>query len=375
MKIRILIFLLFIIPGVFAGAPLLTFTPLTPTTVQVHANETVVVQYQVQNESHRSHTWMLKPMVGISQLTTGGACPNPFVLGYQGTCTLYLTINGSQLSGDVESGPVVCQQGRNGQPDPLLCYQPAAVNSLQIELLPTATFYVGAQNGRIYFSTLSGNIWTATTTMPAGGSAVNSIFVVNSTIYVGAANGGVYYSSDNGVVWISATPPDGSSVNAVFVSGSTLYAGTSNGLVYYSTDNGVTWQSTTAPDGSAVNAIFVSGTVIYAGTADGFVYYSTNNGATWTVVNDSPDGFAISNIYLSGNLLYVATAKEYVYTSTAITGGGTWTRAAQTVYRLFVNSSGTSLYAGSQSGFVYSLTTGDELGFVVYSPINAIFVS
>ena len=44
-----------------------------------------------------------------------------------------------------------------------------------------------------------------------------------------------------------------------------------------------------------------------------------------------------------------------------------------TVYSLFVNADGSVIDAGTQGGFVYSLSTGDELGFVTYSPINSLF--
>lgn len=368
------IMMLLLIQPVFAASPVFTFTPLTSTSIQLRNNETAIVQYTVQNQSRKSHTLVMRPISGINQITSSGNCANPFVLNTNQSCVLTLQINGNQLANNVQGGPIVCQQGANGQPNPLLCYQPSLANSLNITIAPALIFYVGTENGNVYYSSTNGATWTVTASMPAGGSAINSIFVTNNIIYVGAQNGLIYYSSNNGNSWAITTAPDGSAVNSVFFFASVLYASTANGYVYYSLNNGITWQNTTQPDGSAVNAIFVSNNALYAGTANGFVYYSANNGATWLAINDKPDDFAIHNIFLANNTLYVSTTKEYVYTSTTLTGGGSWSRLAQTVFSLFVNASGSTLYAGTQSGRVFSLTAGNELGFVNYSPINTLFV-
>jgi len=123
---------------VHAGTPLWTFTPLTPTTITVAGSDTATVRYQVTNQSRKSHTLAMKAIPGVTQLTTPGNCPNPFVLGYQQSCTLTLSINGSALNGNVIGGPVVCQQGNRNQ-----CYHPSAANSLHITKGPSADYTVG----------------------------------------------------------------------------------------------------------------------------------------------------------------------------------------------------------------------------------------
>ena len=80
----------------------------------------------------------MKAIPGVTQLTTPGNCPNQFVLGYQQSCTLTLSINGSALNGNVIGGPVVCQQGNPNQ-----CYQPSAANSLHITKGPAVDYTVG----------------------------------------------------------------------------------------------------------------------------------------------------------------------------------------------------------------------------------------
>ncbi|MDP1604135.1 MAG: IPT/TIG domain-containing protein [Legionella sp.] len=112
----------------YAGTPLWTFVPLTTTTIEVPANGTATVQYQVTNQSSRTHTLSLQPLQGVTQTTAGpGLCGNPFVLRGKNACILSLQINGSQLSNPIVQGPVVCQES-----SATLCYQPDANNILRI---------------------------------------------------------------------------------------------------------------------------------------------------------------------------------------------------------------------------------------------------
>ena len=126
-KIMIGLWLTCVMALVHAGTPLWTFTPLTQTTITVAASDTATVRYQVTNQSRKTHTLAMKAIPGVTQITTSGNCPNPFVLGYQQSCILNLSINGSALKGNIQGGPIVCQQGNPNQ-----CYQPSAANSLHI---------------------------------------------------------------------------------------------------------------------------------------------------------------------------------------------------------------------------------------------------
>ncbi len=123
---------------VHAGAPVWTFLPLTATQITVPKNETATVKYRIINQSPKTHTLIMKAIPGITQVTSAGNCPNPFVLGNHQSCILNLTINGSALSGNVRGGPIVCQQGSLNQ-----CYQPSLANSLQITKAPAANYTVG----------------------------------------------------------------------------------------------------------------------------------------------------------------------------------------------------------------------------------------
>ncbi len=115
--------------AVDADSPVWTLTPLTNTTISILATDTVTVQYQVSNQSRKSHTLAMSSISGISQNTSAGRCANPFTLGYQQSCLLSLSVSGAALQGSVVGGPVICQQG-----NALQCYQPATADQLNISL-------------------------------------------------------------------------------------------------------------------------------------------------------------------------------------------------------------------------------------------------
>ena len=121
--------LVFLSGLVYAGSPVWTFLPLRATTISVSTADTATIQYQVTNQSRKTHVLKMRGITGISQNTTPGNCTNPFTLGYQQSCTLTLTVDGSSLQGAVVGGPVVCQQGNASQ-----CYQPSRSDSLNITL-------------------------------------------------------------------------------------------------------------------------------------------------------------------------------------------------------------------------------------------------
>ncbi|CEG58519.1 WD40/YVTN/BNR-like repeat-containing protein [Legionella fallonii] len=365
--------------------PLFAISPLTFTTIPVSSNGTAIVQYTVTNQSSRSHTLtMVSNTSAVTQITSPGNCPKIFTLPAQQACTLTLQVNGNQIHSPVSGGPKICQLGPDGKPSPLLCYQPSDKNILNITVTapPVPTFYAGTQNGRVYYSINNGDTWSETNP-PAGGSAVNGVTAINGILYTGNANGNVYYSINNGNTWSTVvTPAPGFAVNGLFVSANyalyiyKLYIASGNGKIFICTLNGTNCAPTNPPAaGFAVNGVFVATNGLYAASANGSVYYSNNNGISWTAINGQPDGSAVKTVYVADNILYIGTANEYVYTSTSLTGGGSWTPYAQSVYSLLVNSDGSIVDAGTQGGYVFSLLSGNEVGFITYSPINSLFLS
>lgn len=459
--------LVLFVPSLVNAAPIFTFAPLTSTTVTVPSNGTVTVSYTIKNMSPQPHKMVMNPITGIVPLMTvdgsGGQVPAPthcYALQNQ-SCTLTLTINGNQLSGNIPASlklPVVSQfepgssfLSNNPSPADVLNVTVSNVPVTQYTVIPSAgengvispstpqtvnrcsniiftatpnagytvnqwlldgvlvqtggatftlslinanhtvrvtfgranqTIYSGMQDGNVYYSVDGGETWTATT-IPGGvldTQPVNSLFVTPSTLYAAKADGSVFYSTNQGNTWTTGTQPDGSSIIGIFVlegAPSVLYAGTENGFLYSSIDNGTSWTQIPPPCAAQpVNGVFaVSTNDLYAGCEDGVVYYSHNGGVNWSAYPPSPDGSPIQDIYISNNLLYVNTEYEYVYTNTSLTPGGSWTTYAQTVFALFVNPTATSILSATQNGHVYSLITGDELGFVEDSSIYSLFAT
>nr|HAT8714224.1 hypothetical protein [Legionella jordanis] len=149
-----------------AGSPLWTFTALTATSLTVPVTGTASVKYTVTNQSSKAHTLAMRAIPGITQVTTAGNCPNPFILAGHQSCILNLTITGSALPGNISGGPVVCQVGSISQ-----CYQPSPASSLQI-IKGDAQYTVGGSVFGLQGTLVLQNNGAETITMTADGSFV-----------------------------------------------------------------------------------------------------------------------------------------------------------------------------------------------------------
>ena len=161
---------LFLFHAVEASKPVWTLTPLTATTLSVPSNNTATVQYQVTNQSTKTHTLTMQSAPGITQLTTGlGICGNPFVLVGKASCTLSLQVNGSQLTQPITDGPIVCDQNST-----LQCYRPASADMLRLTQVPPVTLAT---------ITVSNSPLTLTTNGPTG-----TLYIHNTSSTVTATN-------------------------------------------------------------------------------------------------------------------------------------------------------------------------------------------
>ncbi len=145
------------------------------------------------------------------------------------------------------------------------------------------------------------------------------------------------------------------------------------------------------PGGAAINGLFITqDNNIYAGNNDGYIYYSTDNGGNWTTINgpEATNSVPVKNVFVAQNQLYVNTLRtssnstlpagtvdfEYTYVSNSLTNPNpSWSLLSQITYTLFVNADASVLYAGTQNGHVFSLTSGDDLGFIASSPVTSLF--
>lgn len=435
-----------------AGKPVIHFTPnpdFSPH-IRISTAGTATIEYLVTNQSNAPHTLTIQPVQGIEQVVTGNHCAQPFTLNQDHkSCILALKVDGNRLKGDVQAGPIVCEQGGN-----LLCYQPSPTDSLNIKkinatqpvvvaeaapggsifpnyaqtaeigsnLTFTATplnhyqvdrwyvdggvaqiggssftlrnirrdhqvgvsftqsgfLYAACENGRLYFSENNGLNWSATETPPT--NIATSVFATVNNVYVSGMDGRVAVSTNHGNTWSYSVRPDDSAINDVFVTRLNgmhrLYAGTNAGGVFYSENEGLEWTQTalSPSDGSAVNGLFVtSSNIIYTGNENGCLYFSTNMGESWTAIMGPQPGVAIRDVYVTDDTLYVNTADGLTFTSNDLTTGSNWALHAQAVYHLFVSHDARHILAGTQDGFVFSLRSGNELGFINYTKINGLF--
>ncbi len=115
--------------------PKFTIIPSTHTKWVIPSNGNAKVIYTVTNQTKITRTLTMKPIPGITQKTTGfGVCDSTFTLAHGQSCQLVLPLVGSQLSGHITGGPVVCKTKGHGDnsPDPFLCSQACGANSLDI---------------------------------------------------------------------------------------------------------------------------------------------------------------------------------------------------------------------------------------------------
>lgn len=121
-----------------AGQPLLTFTPVHSTSVNVALTTTQKVYYRVVNNSNSRHTLMAANLPrGITELSTGqGICKLPFTLAGGASCLLGFAVQGSTIANGTVLRPEVCQTTPNGTPSPYLCYQSTAANATTFNVLP-----------------------------------------------------------------------------------------------------------------------------------------------------------------------------------------------------------------------------------------------
>ena len=182
-----------------------------------------------------------------------------------------------------------------------------------------------------------GKSWAQMTELPFEGAAVTRILVDPQNaeiIWAAVVPGGVFTSQDSGETWESRSGGMDSLAVADLAldpfNPATLYAASPNGGVFKSKDDGLTWTrfSVGMDPNERVVAIVVDPVrkdVVYAGTRFSGVYISEDGGERWRLLND-----------------------------------GLVTRA---LFSLSMSPDGSTLYAGTQGGGVYRLSTLSQAEF------------
>ncbi|NOS85979.1 MAG: T9SS type A sorting domain-containing protein [Ignavibacteria bacterium] len=197
----------------------------------------------------------------------------------------------------------------------------------------------------LFVSSNNGSNWTQT-------SLSNNVFsmAVSGSYLIAGISNGILRSSNNGINW-QTTNISGQTIRSFAVSGNNVFAGYTNG-VYISTNNGGNWSSSSI--NFEVYALAVSGNNIFAGTYSMGAFVSGNNGANWS--QTSLNNRSIRSLTASGNYIYAGTFAYGVYVST--NNGVNWTQYLPGKNIFSLSSSGSSVYAGCDSGIYVSNDNG-----------------
>ncbi|MGL6028793.1 MAG: WD40/YVTN/BNR-like repeat-containing protein [Legionella sp.] len=360
--------LLLLVTNGFAASPVWTFNPLTATTLSVAASDTVSVVYVIQNQSQKSKKLAMQAIKGISQI---GECQ----LAAKGTtgssCTLTLTINGSELTAQgVHGGPILCQTNADGSPNSNQCYRPSAEHELHISknatpppsqatlsLSPAVLSYLVGNNSTMITLTnksatipATGIMITPPSTVTIENSTCGSTLAplaqcsfALSTTAAGPAN--IIITGDNSntqtAVATALTP------GLLYAAG--MYQAPGDPLkpvIYSSKNGGASWSDTylqpVNDDNHLLNGIACHSNgshcfaVGYYGTVNealSLAYYSNDTGDTWDSIYNLPD-MPIPNLLNavscspSGSICAIggtATGMPFIFYSTD--GGNSWHQA------------------------------------------------
>jgi hypothetical protein len=117
-----------------SSQPIFTIIPTSSPIISLPINGVATLDYTVTNQTKITRTLTMVPTQGITQVTTdAGTCAQPFTLGPNQSCTLRLSISGSQINDQTIGGPRICKtQADNLTADPFLCAQPSKTDILNI---------------------------------------------------------------------------------------------------------------------------------------------------------------------------------------------------------------------------------------------------
>jgi hypothetical protein len=302
-----------------AGVPLWSFTPNAnfPPTAYVTPTNTAVVQYIVTNNSPKAHNLVIKPRQGLSQ---NGPC----LVGPKGsansTCTLTLTITGSELSASgLSGGPVLCQANANGTPNPNQCYQPNPADRLAINLV-TGTTFLSASVANLALSINHPSLNAALTGTPRIITITNfgNVRAIDLAVNYPALPGGspATTASDNCGTSLAA----GSSCTITVIPGATATSGAGNVACTtgIAPTPGVISVTASNANTTATNVVVLGYGCIYQG---GYIYSvddtTANTGSISGNVLAQTDSSTTSGIVWDSNSACLAAPTTGCYTTNA----------------------------------------------------------
>ena len=177
-----------------------------------------------------------------------------------------------------------------------------------------------------------------------------------------STDGGLNWS-DNGVVWPESGDNGAENIESFCQTGGYFFAGTDHG-VFLSRDGGSTWLSANHGLTRPVVGLTAVGLNVFAATEGGGIFRSDDNGSNWTSVDTA--SYIFKSLVTIGSDIFAAAFQFYEKPSTggvflSPDKGSTWVHSDSGLTNHAVNvliSSGTDLYAGTNSGVFFSANEG-----------------
>ncbi len=177
-----------------------------------------------------------------------------------------------------------------------------------------------------------------------------------------STDGGMTWS-DKGISWPESGDADAKNINSFCSTGENIFAGTFHG-VFRSTDRGATWKAANAGLTWPIEGLASTGSSLFACTEGEGIFLSDDGGTSWRITDTSNYIFvslaAIRNEVFAGAFqFYERPLTGGAFLSTDY--GVTWVHSDSGLTNHAVNvliSSGTDLYAGTNSGVFFSANDG-----------------
>lgn len=213
-----------------------------------------------------------------------------------------------------------------------------------------------AQDGRIFLSKDSGNIWKRMDQGFPQEAVVNDLAYTKGLVIAGTQAHGVFLSHDELNTWQASNQglPKNIKVDALEIFENKILLGSFKHGLFISEDNGRSWRAThKGLTDSTVRCIHTFETRIIAGTNNG-IYVSTDKGKTWRNIFQRRQ---INGITSMNGRIYAAGA-DGIFLS--VDKGDGW----QIIYRKAsvhnISSNGTYVFAMSYEGTGKILKTNDD---------------
>lgn len=190
---------IFLVSTASAVQPKFQVTPTTTSSLQIPAQTTYNVTYEIKNATKKAKTLTFISMNGVSQNTAEGYCPSPFTLQPQQSCTFALLINANRFADNTQFGPKICKanSATDASPNLFMCSQPSSANLLKTTTLDSNFPYGASPQGNVcvtsdYYATpetmLGSWAMLQAVSMDVDGHVLPSFLNTNNVVYaVGTA--------------------------------------------------------------------------------------------------------------------------------------------------------------------------------------------